>query len=468
VTTRQFHFLCLLVFLLTLGLRGAFARYNRYANDDHMLVVRYILANDSLPTKSDCQECFHPKLYHYTVAKVIQGIGWASANNYRQNLVAQFLSFLAGIITVAIVWRFISGLPGEDRTLKLLSFSLVALNPVLIGISSQATNDAFAILFSTSALYFAYVYLAHQKTYAILLSLLFVLLGIASKSNAWVTALAIFLCLLVYACLKKGQSVRFLMVAFGYLMAGMILSYFNPLTQYAANLREYRSPILTNIDSAPPLTWSAAPAVERPSIFSVQDSLLTFRFIELLKHPRVEYGDQDCPDFCTSLWTVLYGRANSLHLDNWPPSWSTSGEEGFPLTRAIFILAIFPTLLFLSGGVIEVGSAMKAVLWRERSSAQAMSYGLFAITAVGFAAFIILYALIYRNYSVMKAIFVFPALLVFPVFFLRAAEKLERFLSKRSRWLPRLLNAGLVLLLALYVLDAATMILNIYVKVYRS
>ena len=464
MTSRKFQISCLLVFLLSLCLRGAFTRYNRSANDDHIQVVRLILANNTLPTKSDCGECFQPKLFHYTVAKVIQMIGMTSAIEYRQVLIGQILNFFAGILTIAIVWIFISNYPGENRKLKLFSFSLVALNPVLIGINSQATNDSFVILFSTLALYFAYIYLAQQKKYALPLSLLFILLGIASKLNAWVTAIAIFISILVYAFVLKGHSIKLIMVAFSYILIVAVLSIFNPLTQYLVNAHEYGSPILSNMDPAPLPVLFAPPVVGQPSVFSIQDNLLSYKFIELLKKPRIEYKPLECPPFCSSLWTVLYGRANSLHFDNWPPSWSTSGEDGFTLTRAIFVLALLPTLLFLAGGVIEIWSIVQGILRRDMSSLKAACFGLFGITGVGFGFFITLYALFYENNTVMKAIFVFPGLLIFLVFFLKAGEKLYHFICDKSHWLLRILDAWIILLLTLYVWDVATMILNIYMK----
>ena len=66
----------------------------------------------------------------------------------------------------------------------------------------------------------------------------------------------------------------------------------------------------------------------------------------------------------------------------------------------------------------------------------------------------------------MKAIFAFPALLTFPYLFLRAAEPVYGFLSKRIRWSTYILDAGMAALLIFYILDAGTMIAQITLHKY--
>jgi hypothetical protein len=66
----------------------------------------------------------------------------------------------------------------------------------------------------------------------------------------------------------------------------------------------------------------------------------------------------------------------------------------------------------------------------------------------------------------MKAIFAFPALITFPYLFLRAAEPLYAYLSKRFRWSMYILNASVVALLIFYILDTGTMVAQIYLHKY--
>lgn len=197
--------------------------------------------------------------------------------------------------------------------------------------------------------------------------------------------------------------------------------------------------------------------VARPGILSIYDGLFTFKFFDLLEYPLIDSGDEISP-VRTSLWTLLYGRSHSIHFNNYPLSWSTADEKGFTLTRAIFILALLPTFLLLLGLLLETLVILKSIFKRDNALASAAHYGLASITFVGYICFIILYALLYRDFSVMKVIFIYPALLCFPVFFLRAGEFFEKHFKNNFHWLVPIFIAWIVALLGLYTADIITMI----------
>jgi hypothetical protein len=458
------HIIYLVIFLLSITLRLGLSLVNREANDDHMQVVNLILQSGKLPQEYDCWECFQPKLFHFTVAKVLQGSGLADADLNTKILVAQFINFLAGVITLAVVWKFIIEFPVNNERLRLVSFALVALNPKLIGISSQATNDAFAILFSTLALYSTYVFLGKQKVVTFILILLFALLGISSKTNTLMTASAI----LVALCLKTWVQVDHRTKVLGYtltfLFSLLVLVIVNPLTQYISNYRDHGSPVALNIERAPfPLFFQETTAY-RPGIVSIWDGLFTFKIFDLLKHPRIEYGFSNYPAHRTSLWTQLYAGSQSVHFDNWPISWSTSGESGFWLSRCIFILALFPTLLILIGTFIDLLNTLQSTIRRNLSTAQTNCFGLFGLVFVAYLTFVALYALEFRDLSVMKAIFIYPALVSFPFLFLRAGIAIYAKLSKWKTGIMNIFMSGIAALLLLYVVDISWLIFQIHLK----
>jgi len=66
-----------------------------------------------------------------------------------------------------------------------------------------------------------------------------------------------------------------------------------------------------------------------------------------------------------------------------------------------------------------------------------------------------LYAYLYREYPVMKAVFTYPALLAFPVLFLAAVQKLPG-------WAITALVALSSVLFVLYIADVLTLILRLY------
>ena len=448
--------------LLSIALRVGLVWYNRQSNDNHMQVVQLMLASARLPQLKDCWECFQPKLFHFTVTKVVQVLGLTGLPINGLSLVAEIINLLAGLVTLAVAWVFIARLPVKNKWLKLLAFGLVALNPALIGINSQATNDTFAILFSTLAIYCTYIFLQRKRITPFLLAILFTALGIASKTNVWVTAIAIVIALFIQAFSKPGRNIKTAIYAIAFLIAVPVLSVINPLTQYVANYETYGKPVLMNIGTLPlpPLT-GISKYNDRGGILSIQDGFFTFKFINLLEHPRIEYEHDNYPPNRTSFWTMLYGSANSASFSNYPPSWSTTGTQGFLLTRGIFILAILPVFLLLIGGLMEIIVLLRGIFRRDFIVLQNTNYGLFALTFIGYIAFAILYALFYQTFLVMKAIFIFPALLAFPVLFLRTAEPAYAFLSKRVKWSIHILNVDMIALIILYIIDIVMLITRI-------
>ncbi|MBI9051638.1 MAG: glycosyltransferase family 39 protein, partial [Anaerolineaceae bacterium] len=208
MTSKKYKIFFLILLLLSIGLRIGLVSVNREANDPHDEVITYIIEHGTLPEKDDCWECFQPKLFHYTAAKMLQ---LPLIENAKEEiplpLAVDLINFMAGIITVFVIGLFITNLPVKNETLKLLAFGLISLNPKLIGVNSQVTNDSFAILFSTLALYFMVLFLHKQKTGTFLLVLLFTLLGISTKTNVWVIAIAIFMVMLVKAWTQKKDFV---------------------------------------------------------------------------------------------------------------------------------------------------------------------------------------------------------------------------------------------------------------------
>jgi hypothetical protein len=461
IPNRITHTLILLIILISAGLRLGLVVFNRDANDNHFAVIQLILKTDRLPEKADCWECYQPKFFHYTAAKFLQLTGQENSNPSSMILAVEMLNYTAGLITILVIGLFLFRLPDKNGLLKVLTFGLVAFNPSLIGISAQATNDTFAILFSTLALFCTYAFLQKKRPVTFLLILLFTVLGICSKTNVWITAIAILLALLVKAWLEKQDRTQMLTSAGLFGLATLVLSIFNPLNQYISNVREYGSPILLDIDRQPLPDFFVQTSAYRPGILSIQDGFFTFKLGDLLVYPRNENGDV-YPPTRTSLWTQLYARANSVHFDDWPESWSTTGQQGFTISRVIYIFALLPTLLLLVGAAMEIFIFLKSLIKRDPALAVETHFGLTAVTFIGFVLFIILYALEYRDFSVMKAIFLYPAMITFPLLFVRAGDSLNSHLTQRFRWLRTGFAVWMVALFVLYCADIITMIALLY------
>jgi hypothetical protein len=458
-TESQFRRWGIFIFSLAILLRLSLVLLNREANDPHEGVANLIIQTGRLPQKDDCWECFQPKLYHLAFAMLLKTLKMEYLPAYQQNVPGQALNFGVAIITLAVVYIFIRGLPEFDAKLKLFSFALVSLNPNLIGINSQATNDTFVILFSTLSIFLAYRFLKYEKTRDLVLCFAFLILGISTKTNALVTFIAIVGALTVWTFVaEKGKRSRNLLITAVFSISVGIISLVNPLDQYIPNIQKNGSPILININKDPIPHFSGKYSADASGIWYIGDGFFTFKFLDLLKHPRLDPKTTAYLPHQTSFWTILYGRAHSIHFDNAPPSWSTEGTSLFPLLRILYILAIIPALLLLLGWIQDIYLFLKSLLEKDLTKIQVVSYGLFVFVLIGFLLFQITYSLQYRSLSVIKAIFVFPALLSFPVFFLRASKTIIASFSKKIPWFEQLFDISIVSLLVCYILDVTVLI----------
>ena len=194
-----------------------------------------------------------------------------------------------------------------------------------------------------------------------------------------------------------------------------------------------------------------------PGIVSIQDGFFTFKFIELLTTPMTE-GE---PTATSSLWTQLYGSAFSLHFESWPETWVNTSEGIFTLSRSIFILALIPTLLLLLGLFIESVGLLRGLIKQEGKKLENLNYGLFSLVFMGYIAFLVLYAYDYRTYSVMKAIFILPSVLGIVVLFLRGIATLYAKCPNQAKWILRIVEGAIIILLFLYMTDVTTMIVQL-------
>jgi hypothetical protein len=95
------------------------------------------------------------------------------------------------------------------------------------------------------------------------------------------------------------------------------------------------------------------------------------------------------------------------------------------LGRLIVLGAIFPTLLLV---IAFWKHAISTIRWLGNAKKSQLRLGdwLLNLVAFGYVAFIVVYALRYRDYSVMKTIFILPGLLGFLTLFGRECEAFYR------------------------------------------
>lgn len=256
---------------------------------------------------------------------------------------------------------------------------------------------------------------------------------------------------------SKTKKVRLqaLFYSGAYLVLVTCLATLNPLSQYVYNYRQYGTPVVIPVDKKPRPSFFEETYLPYSGITSISDGFFTFKLNDLIEHPITDLEPKvERSTSRTSLWTYLYGSGNSVHFENYPPSWRTQSKVALLANRAIFVLALLPVSFILAGFVLETGFAAKALFSRNQEALQDISFGLFVLLFAGYILFIALYAYHYRIYIFFKAIFVFPALLSFAVFFQKGHYRMTSFLKTKD-WL---IDFAVVVLVLFYAVDVASLI----------
>jgi hypothetical protein len=422
----------LIVLVVGVLLRLALAAVNTQANDDHLSTIRIIARENRLPHAYETWEAFQPKLYHLTVALAwkLSPVQWDPV----LIRIAQLISCAAAIGTLVAVRRFLGGLPLRP-SVRLMSFAMVAMNPKLIGLAAQATNDSFVILFGTLALASAYAYLRERRGPPLLSMTIFAVLAALAKGNG-IVVFGAAAAALIHGLVRRvrtpspARRVQAGQVAF-FIVASLVLVV--AFGSYRQNARDLGSPFAINGPRAPRPLFVERTSVYRPGITSIVDGYLTFRFVGLLRRPAITQDKIHYPLHRTSLWSQVYGRAHFVHFDQWPPSWSDESPLVLWIGRAILVLALLPTAMLLLGLARGTGRVLASLRQRD-VTAERLGEEMFVLCALGYVAFLIVYTLTYRDFSTMKAEFLFPGLLVFLSLFAWEADRAAAWLRSTMGW----------------------------------
>lgn len=439
--------------ILTIGvlLRVYLAAVNAEANDDHLAVIRIMSEEHRIPRLHDAWEGFQPKLYHLTVAMLWSLSPWESAT--LQVRLAQGVSCAAGIATLFVAR---AGLAQHQMSPsnRLLAFVLIALNPTLIGLNAQATNDSFVILFATISLVAACEFFRTGQRRAFVVMSVATVLATLSKGNGLVVFVAI-AATLVHAIVRRHTASRLARGQLVRLAAGFAAFFLAATTvfgSYRPNWEDTGNPFAINGERAPLPHWFEPTYVYRPGTTSIADTYFTFRLIDLVRQPAITNEPRNYPLHRTSLWSQLYGRAHVVHFSQHPPSWKNTSSLAFMVARVILVVALLPTALLVAGIVRGAVSVVTQNVRPPADSGETFVQELLVLTAIGFLAFIVLYSLMYRDFATMKAEFLFPGILAYAVLFGRELDHVARWQGRRE-WLQRLVRAAFAALLVLYVVD---------------
>jgi hypothetical protein len=475
VMAGKFRRLAFIVFCCGVLLRVTLALVNLEANDDHLGTISIIANENRLPVKDETAEAFQPKLYYATVAAIWKIIPTQSLPIRIR--IAQLVSCTAGILTLLLALRFFLNQPKVSTKVRFFSFSLLALNPDLIGINAQATNDSFVILFASLALYFGYHFFENHRAKDFSWMTIAVVLAGLSKGNGLVVFVVI-LAVFVIALLQRRDSSslgRSKTILYGAIFLVSFFAVVPRLGSYWTNYRRYGSPFVINWSPAPFPNVLQRTAVRRPGVRSITESLLTFRFFDMLRTPVSTDDKESYPQHRTSLWSQLYGRAHFVHFSAWPPSWQLPTGPSWQwltrlvwyLGRLIFLCALFPTILLLIVICKRIVSATGWMVGDTKDAHVQLGDWLLDLAVFGYIAFVVLYSLRYRDFSFMKAIFIFPGLFGFLILF---AHECNHFYTwcKQKRGIQLSADLIFTLLLFFYMTDILILIAQLGAGYFSS
>lgn len=413
------HRLLVFAIALALALRLALTFLNNDYNDDHLAVVDAIVSTGKIPSASACFQCYHPKLFHVAVTAAVRALHIPpSSHNVLYRLPAQALASIAGFLMLLAGRRFIRETTA-DRRIRSWALALLCCSAPLAGISVQATNDAFAILFASLALLLTAQLARIAPPAPLPLATVALLSGACilaalSKGSGLVVFAAI-AGLFVWRTLTRVAHTGELGPNLAAL-AILCVPFFAvvPLAgQYAQTYHASGTPLALNVSkNAPPgLCTPVMPteigAIDRPGVLSVCDGFLTFKLGEILRQPYVNGASNDFTGARTSLWTQLYARSYFLFFEQWPARWSGRQPHIVALGRATLSLALLPTAIALLGLGLGVGTFFGKRPLAERLWSES---GALVVPGIAMLAAFVALNYQYRDYASMKAIYLFPVM----------------------------------------------------------
>lgn len=460
-TNRHNAFL-IVILLFAVVPRLALTLYNNQANDKHMPVVRLILLNDVSPGPDECWQCYQPKLFHWSAAQLIRAFELSDLDS--QTRAAQFLNFVAALGSLTFIWLMILRLTPQPVP-RLAVFALIALNPRFNGITAQATNDSFVILFGAATIYFLWLFLEQaswSRLFATTVSLILMSLA-KTQGIVFIAMIVTVLGVRIAVGGASGFERRRQGLALGLLVVSCAATvpFLGP---YYANYRDTGVAIASNVTRGPAAFLFEKTIYRRPGLRSIVDGYFTFRFLELVRRPYIfldlcvlDVGtpkmrfDPRCTEHRTSFWTQLYARFHYLQYERWPASWKTDDPNILNTGRALMIVGLVPLAILILGVLIETRSLVAGLI-RDGPSWLARNNHWVLLALFGGSLFVVIqFEYLIRDFSCVKIIYVFPALLAGAAIYLSGLEWLTARLSHRrfgmgAIWLLHSILIGLYIL----------------------
>ena len=421
----------LIAFFVCLVPRVILTTINKTANDDHIAPILLWNEKGVYPATKDCWECFQPPFYYGVVKSVAQITEATTEDELR--IVFQWMNFVFGLgcLLLIFIFQFRSSLPFKWN----LSLALFwGLNPKLIAISIQATNDIPVIALGMVFTLLLLKWIENKSNVWFAFILLIVLLTSILKGNGLV--LFFILPIILLFLFITGQ-ISFPTLSLKTVLLLAIIPAIAFLGSYYGKYKNYGNPFLTNLPVAPAPNFFTPDTAQgfRKGVTTVWDSFFSFKIKSLIEQPyNVNDLTDNYPAHRTSFFAQLYGQFSNASFERAPPSWSVKDETAMNFMRANYLLQLPLLLLFLFG----IFAVAKQVVY-ERSPQDFIHLTMFFI----YLAFVARYAYNIRDFANMKLIFLLPALLSMVYFLQKGAAQLKSGLLHNAALI--LINASTLL-----------------------
>jgi hypothetical protein len=396
--------LILIAFIICLIPRVILTAINTDANDDHITPIMLWMEWDAYPEKGDCWECFQPPFYYGIIKSIAEISGAVSQQSVQK--IFQWVNFIpsVGCLLLIFLLQFKSNLPFRWN----LSLALFwGLNPKLIAISVQATNDIVIITLGMLFTWLLLMWVENKKTVLFLLILLTVFIAGIIKGNGLV--LFIILGLVLIAIMAKGDQKSSILISMLLLM--LLLPAIGYFGNYYHKYLKHNDPFVTNMDKSNTPNWFIEDTIYggRKGVITIWDSFFTFRLLSLLEQPYViNETKTDYPLHRTSFFTQLYGQFSNSLFERWPWKWVCRNNDMQNFSRVNYLVQVPLLLLFIWGVIVSLRP-----LFREWKQSDVVYLSVFFI----YLLFALKYSYDIRDYGNMKVIFIFPAMLTMIYFF---------------------------------------------------
>lgn len=388
----------LIVFTLCMVPRILLLLVNKECNDDHMTPILLWQEKGEFPETHDCWECFQPPFFYFVVKTLGSPFNIKTWQEWYTFIQIFNLFFVTG--TLWLLLKLIESL----KLSKWLRISLMlfwGMNPELISIGALATNDTVLIFFG---FIISYLFVKHWNKPLIKYELPLVL-GIAFLGITKGNALVFFIALVTLFGLEfirtrvwnlKIISRQALGVLFIFLFTGYFGKFFEKHQKlgdpFTINQLKQNSPNIFTEDTL---------YDGRKGVTTVFNSYYKLQFASLLEMPYNLNSSTFYPIHRTSFWGQIFGQFSNYTFERYPASWVSENNDNFNFTRVNYLLHL-PLFLFF---------IYTLVLYLYHQYQKPLNSDIVHLLLIfAFTFFVARYSYIYRDFSNMKVIFIYPVL----------------------------------------------------------